>query len=150
MTLICAPLFLCFCSDLCKLDFCLSLHLLIFCLSFLGMSFLSFLSNVCCSLTYSATSSSSNLYPLLPPSKLESILILAPSSLILPKNAGKLLPTVILKAILGLIYFKSIQVNQFVFICICMCIMCICMLSCASDHVICVVHSGRFPNKCHS
>ena len=39
---------------------------------------LSSLSNVCCSLTYSA-----NLYPLLPASKFESFLMLAPSLLIL-------------------------------------------------------------------
>ena len=51
----------------------------------------------------------SNLYLLLPASKLESILMLAPSSLILLMNAEKLLPTVISKIILGLIHLKSIH-----------------------------------------
>ena len=50
-------------------------------------------------------------------SELELILILAPFSLILLKNAG-FLPTVISKVILGLIYFKSIQPVQFILICI--------------------------------
>ena len=59
---------------------------------------------------------------LLPASELELIIMLAPSSLILLINAGKLLPIIISKAILGLIHFKSLQSIRFIFIRICMCI----------------------------
>ena len=60
-----------------------------------------------------------NLFLLLLVAEPELTLILAPSSLILLINAGKLLLTVISKVILGLIHFKSIQ---FIFIHIYMCI----------------------------
>ena len=65
---------------------------------------------VFCSLTYSATTFPIKpIYFLLSASKLESILMLASSWLILLINAGKLLPIIISKFILGFIHFKSIQ-----------------------------------------
>ena len=104
--LISSALPLCFYWDLRQLYICLSLHLLCFSPSCPLFSFFSMSVVLLHTLQYLSPVSLS----LLPPaSKLELILMLAPSSLILLINAGKLLLTVISKVILGLIHFKSIQ-----------------------------------------
>ena len=85
------PFLFCFCLDLRQLNICLCLNLLSISAS------RSFFSIQCLFLTHII----SNIFHLfLLASELEPILILAPSSLILLRNAGERLPTVISKVIL--------------------------------------------------